>query len=646
MTYVLLHNPSDFKHRGWSFCALPRKVLEHISPNGGYLTDGTTDYPFVVEEGGICIYAELPQHRKVKLELTSKERKQEAFQWHPSLEGMKCFEVLPKFYLEGRQPSTSTLTQVDASEASAMFHLRCFWPQELVTVDAWFTAYSGIDYVDYAVQCVYGTTQNTGQPQTRSLGALYMTSTHTFTSDFARRNGHAPSIALPASMHSITVVPPQRWHRAVRYPMRGAMFPPDSSPCARTQGIQIYGLYAEWDGAWGPAGRVPVATPELESVRGAQLMEYVTDQNGSQTGRLDAERPRVQERSSGTTGEQKDFGVASDLAATAGQSWEIHDALWQCQGYELRPTANKEHGGAPMDARVHPNAQTYNQRPDLSYGSGDRLGWPGINQIQWMPSPNTTNWTTSDDQHRSDLFLHATYLLTRDPALRSVIEDHVQLDATDVVLTSGLRSSPRAIGRTSLSRAWQYWLGFELALDHLCKGLDTAYQQSTMATLPPGKTVLILAGNEQAKYGWSSADGRPIIGWQPWQETIAAIGFYAGSNVVRGCGVPWAESKAQHYLNIAETLAVVVTENAWRIRLESMQHAYAIRWNGGDQFPDSSWPAVQHGDASTGDIYVSTACSYWTAAAAHMIDATDLGKSLLARFPAPRSIAEARWRAL
>lgn len=647
MNYVLLHNPSDVTQYGWFFCAFPKDVLKSFSPGGGFLTDGTTKYPVVVEEGGIRIWASLPAQRKVKLEFdTLSERKPEEFQWHHSLEGMKCFDVLPKFYIEGQQPSTTKLEQVSASEASTVWHQRCWWEHQQVTVDAWFTAYSGVDYVDFSVQCVYGSTANTQQPQTRSLGALYMTSANNIYADFARRNGHAEQTTMEDGRRSITVVPPQRWHRAVRYPMRGALCSPDTLSPSRSQGVQVYGLWTGWDESWGPIGKVPVATPGLESMRGLQLMDYLADTNHVSTGKLDAERPRVQERNSGTTGEQKDFGVASDLAVTANNSWEIHDALWQCQGYELRPTANKEPGGAPMSASKHPNAQTYNQRPDLSYGVGDRLGWPGVNQIEWMPSPNTTQWTTSDDQHRSDLFLHATYLLTRDPALKAVIEDHVQLDGTDVILKAKLRSSPRAIGRTALTRAWQYWLGFERALDHLCSGLDTAYEQSTMASLPMGKHVLILAGNEQAKYGWNAADGRPVIGWQPWQETIAAIGFYAASHVVRGCGVPWAEEKFATYYNIAETLANVATENAWRIRQDAIYHAYAIRWNNGDQFPDASWPAVSNNDASTGDIYVSSACSYWTAASAHIIDWTEMGAKFLKRFSAPRSLAEARWRAL
>lgn len=647
MTYVLLYNPSDVTQYGWFFCALPKKLLKGLSPDGGYLTDGTTRYTFVVEDGGIRVFASLPAGRKVKLEFDpAAERKTEAFQWHHSLEGMKCFEVLPKFYIEGQQPNTTTLEQVSASEASTVWHQRCWWEHQRVTVDAWFTAYSGVDYVDFSVQCVYGSTDNTQQPQTRSLGALYMTSAHKIYADFAKRNGHAEHSSIADGRYSITVVPPQRWHRAVRYPMRGALCPPDTMLPSRSHGVQLFGLYSGWDGEWGPIGKVPVQVPGLEAIRGSQFTEYLADTNSNATGKLDASRPRVQERNSGTTGEQRDFGVASDLAATASNAWEIHDALWQCQGYELRPTANKEPGGAPMSAGKHPNAQTYNQRPDLSFGVGDRLGWPGVNQIEWMPSPNTTEWTTSDDQHRSDLFLHACYLLTRDHALKAVIEDHIQLDGTDVVLKSSLRSSPRAVGRTALTRAWQYWLGFEHALEHLCSGLDTAYAQSTMASLPPDKPVLILAGNEQAKYGWNGPNGSPVIGWQPWQETIAALGFYAASRAVAGCGVPWAEAKGVNYVGIAKTLANVVTENAWRIRQDALQHAYAIRWNSGDMFADASWPAVSGGDSSTGDIYVSTACSYWTVAAAQMIGSTELGKKLLSRFPAPRSIAEARWRAL
>jgi hypothetical protein len=643
--HILLDNPTDETQYGWFFCGLPKETLRALAPQG-YMTDGTTQYPFVVEEGGIRVYALILAQHKLKLEFDTIPRKPKPFQWHPKLEGMQCFDVLPKFYIEGVAPTRSFLTNVYTSEASTVWHSRCHWDHEKVTVDAWFTAYSDVDYVDFAVQCVYGTTEPQ-QPQTRSLGSLYMVSKHAIFADFQNRNGHGMCSLMADGRFSMTVVKPQRWHRASRYPMRGSLCPGGEPPSSRSNGVQIFGLWSGWDGNWGPIGKVPVATSGLTSIRNYQMLQYLSDTNDASTGQLDAPRPRVQERSSGTTGEQHDFGVASDLAVTAGQSWEIHDALWQCQGYELRPTANKD-GHEPMLASRHPNAQTYNQRPDLSYGSSDRLGWPGVNQIEWMPSPTTTQWTTSDDQHRSDLFLHATYLLTRDHALRAVIEDHIELDLTDVVLNARMRTSPRAVGRLAITRAWQYWLGFEKALDALHIGLDTAYITSTMAQQPATKAVLILAGNEQAKYGWIHTQNQSaIIGWQPWQETIAAIGFYTAARALQNSDVPWAKQRSNDLLNIANTLAHVVTENAWRITKDSIAHAYALRWNDGDMFPDASWPTLNpYGDSSTNDIYVSTACSYWTAAAAHIIKDSEIGAKFLARFPAPRSIAEARWRAL
>jgi hypothetical protein len=246
-------------------------------------------------------------------------------------------------------------------------------------------------------------------------------------------------------------------------------------------------------------------------------------------------------------------------------------------------------------------------------------------------------YTTQDDQHRSDNFLHATYALTRDHALASIIFDHVQLDATDIYTRTGWVPSPRAVGRLALSRANQVWLGFTEAKDALCKGLDAASRNTPYYTLPADRTVRTIGGSEQAKYGWVDKDtGQPIIGWQPWQETIACIGFWAA----------WRVLANDEYSHVARTLAQTVIRNAFRVRdTGTVEHAYAIRWNDGQPFADANWPTdTSSRDAATDEIYRSTACLPWSLAACELL--VYEARHIRAHFPHPKTIAEARWRAL
>jgi hypothetical protein len=323
------------------------------------------------------------------------------------------------------------------------------------------------------------------------------------------------------------------------------------------------------------------------------------------------QRARTQPRESGTTGEQQDFGCASDLAVTCESPWEIHDALYQCQSYALRPTHNKDRdNGAwgPMQAAAHPLAETMNQRPDLNLGAQDRLGWPAINQIGWIPSTSTTLWTTSDDQHRSDNMLYATIALTRDPGLIAIAKDHLELHRTDVYVRRPRGMSSRAIGRRALSLAHAAWCRIPGAFEELETFCKQQLRFGWLSSMEPTKEVQTLGGSEPAKYGWNDANGQMVIGWQPWQEAIACIGLEAATRV----GVQGLTAATIH-------IGLAIEKQGWHPRTN--QHAYAVRFNSGDMLPLTSWPLPRPdgGDASTGDIYVSNACDYWTAASSHIL---------------------------
>lgn len=633
---LLFQNVSTLPQAGWVFVALPSSHMP--APDAGWLTDGAHNrFPWVKAEHGVYAMVSLAPGELVKVIDAGEKREVEPFAWHPSIT-TNLGAIVPTFFLGAVQAADPNVQLVSWSAAHQVWHLRTLFPVERITIDCWATVRSGASSVDYVVHAVYGDTRNDGQAQSRAdLPALTMVTGSRSHIDFARRNGqNQPTYRADSkTWQAVLVTAGTRWHRASRFETRGAIMPLQDA--ARREGRPLCGLYMGWEGSWMATGKVPAATPDVPQLRAQQLNAYLNPSWGSYSDN----RPRTQMQTSGTTGEQPDFGAASDLAVTALQPWEIHDALWQCQSFAQRPTANREPDGSPMRASNHPHAETLGQRPDLSYGERDRLGWPGINQIAWIPSPQSCLWTTSDDQHRADNFLHATYALTRDPALKAIIEDHVELDATDVYIKRRLGTAPRAVGRLALTRANQVWLGFPAAYNNLRIGLEAAIASAPLTSLPADRAVRTLGGYEEAKYGWLDAQGRPIRGWQGWQEAIAVIGLAAAVAVSE-------EYDRSNWLSCLEQVAQTVVENCWRTDTPQLQHAYAVRWNEGNQFPLSSWPtAFSGGDGATGDIYVTGACDYWTLAAVILrADDDELAAQIRSRYRPASNVAMARWWAL
>lgn len=631
-SHAIVENLSILKQTGWVFIALPDDEVPQNE--GGYLSDGVFHYPYVTVDHGIRVNVSMPGNRRKKLEMVEGERTVEPFAWSPFISD-NLNRVVPQFLLGNEVGVMEGPIYVECSDAHSVWKFIVRWPDRLVNLVMWATVTSGSPDIEFTVQAVYGSTANNSQPQTSIMPELTMRSAFRPVSDFAIRNGQSQaSWDVEVKSWVLTLVPNGRvWHRASRFETRGAiMCSPDTT---RAEGLPMCGIYAGWDGKWMALGKVPQCTPDLQHVRAAQKKDYLNPAWGGYTQR----RPRTQPHESGTTGEQPDFGCASDLGVTTLDAWEIHDALWQCQSYVQRPTGNREPDGRPLNSTLHPYAETMNQRPDLSLGMNDRLGWPPANQIQWMPSPSTVAWTTSDDQHRADNFLHATYALTRDPALKELIEDHIELDGTDIYIKNSMSASPRSVGRLALTRANQVWLGFDSAKNNLSVGILSAVAHSPLLTLASDKTVRTLGGHEQAKYGWVDVDGRPIVGWQGWQEAIAAIGILAAGRVL----------KNDSFIDMAAAIAKSVTKNSWLLRDDRYVHAYATRWNNGDPFPASSWPAqvFQSGEASNDFIYISGACNYWTLAAACMLAPYDgEAKKLVDSFKPFDNIYKARWCAI
>lgn len=620
---ILIQNLATARQSAWVFVGLP---AGHVPQSkAGWLKSESEKFPYVTEAHGLRVFASVAAGQTVSVRDTGTPGEPEPFAFHPAISS-NLLAIAPSFFLGDEAPAPPALELVRASAAAQVWRLRAHWPAKKVTVDCWATVLSGSPVVEFVTHAVYGTTANDGQAQVATFSELSMVSGAKIHPDFYQRNGGSLASWSAGPRWTLTLVAAgTRWHRASRFETRGALLAlPDE---VREQGRPLQALYTGWQDSWMALGRIPAQTPDMVPFRTQLRAAYLNPAWGAYS----QLRLRAQMWTSGTTGDQPDFGWASDLAVVTNEPWEIHDALWQCQSFAQRPTGNREPGGAPMRAALHPKAETLNQRPDLGWGPEDRLGWPGVNQIGWIPSPTTVLYTTSDDQHRADNLLHATIALTRDPALESIVADHIQLDLTDWYLKNDAPPSPRAVGRLGLTRANQLWLGFADAQATLRDGLDAAARK-----WPVGQEPAI----EEAKYGWQMSDGSgPVYGWQPWQKAIELGGFRAAAMV----------TKDPRYLNASRSLAIACVQQGWKEVGTAYWHAYALRWT-----PDvPRWPTSLNRDNEgwTDDVYVSSAAASWTVTAAVLMagEKTEVGTKaarILAFMGAPKNASEARWRAI
>ncbi len=630
--HIVFHNPASLPTEAWTFVGLPER--DQPKQEAGWLSDGEQHWAWVRHEGGIYALARLDAGEKRKMNLLAgKERLAEPFAWHPVL-AQDVLAAAPSWLLGTEPPASTKLDILSASPAVLEVRFLAHWPTSRVTVECWATVRSGSSTIEWASLAVYGTTANDGQAQVATFPALTMTCRSRPWPDFAVRNGQATTATQKDGQWNLQLVAEgSRWHRASRFVSRGIICPvPDR---AREQGRPIGAIYAGWQGAWMALGAVPARTPDTERRIATTIAAYLNPR----TGPYDQPRPRVQVPFAGQTGEQGDFGAASDIGVTAMEPIELHDGLWQIEGYAIRPTGNREPGGEPMDAAKHPLAMTYNQRPDLNLGEGDRIGWPRTNQIAYIPGDATTRWTTVDDQHRADNALCAVYLLTRDRLARALIHDAVQLDRTDVYVLRLQAQAPRGAGRVALARAQHMVCGFPEAEMALRAGLNAQLDKTFYSSVPQDMPMRITGGTEEAKRGWLNSAGQQVYGPQGWQESIICTGLAAGHKA----------TGEQRYRIACERIATTVTEQFWLQREGRLLHCYAMAWGGGAAYTPAQWPATpgSSGESWNDLILISGACDYWTAVAARFAPMGARNRdAVLQVWGTPKTTEQARWHAV
>ena len=644
---IVVENLATVQQTGWTFVTLPAA----LQPTGaGYSRDRS--WRWVAVPYGVWLAGTLPASttRTIEIAPAPAIEASQPFVWHahidpsvlPSWQMGSAFSIEPSFWSGAGPRPAATIALVSASQAHATWHIRTRIVERDITIDCWCTMTSGSPDIETTVQATWSTIQSIGL--STDLPPLRMICSHPVVLDYADRLG------VQASRQTeVTIAPALTWSRAARIEVRGAICC-DGADLERQSDRAMRAVAKGWSapGAWMALGAAPIRWTGADATAASAKAAFL---RGKAAVGHYFQREGAQPKNSGQTGEQPDFGCANgEMAVTLWQPWWITEALWQCQSYALRPTGNKEPNGDPIRAVDHPNTKTTNQRPDDRFSDRDPLGWyqgSGTIPYSWPGS----GYRTSDDQHRADNLLHATYALTRDPALGQIIQDHIELQAMSYgdLGASGVQiGSPRGIGRPMLAVANQVWLGFAAAEPRLRATVEWCWRNAGYhrIAIDPAHTMRTLSACvEEAKYGWIDPATGPVRGGQHWQEVIAAIGLEAAHRVLR-------DEVGARAGQMAQTLAETAARHAWyRDSAGAWRHVYAFAWHTAD--PGMPWPPANLFPAQPNYwVYTDGSAGRWTAAALWLL--TDSPSPVAARARELRaalagtaaSATDARWWAI
>lgn len=621
MLEVIVENVSQHPQVGWAVAGMPKPLTDAV----GHLRSKNDDGTFAIARGQeLFIATNLQGHERRRITLVAAEDDVPPFQFHHwAVDKPEDLLLAFAVNVDGTEHRARAVVRLEsANEARVRFHFTARVHD--INIEGWLSMFSAQPWAEFEIRATYGTTATQGLH--RVYGSLRMYSGEPMHVDWGVRKGLEPCFELKDGTWETEIAKPGQWMRARTVEVFGAMlFEPDIDAAyeehvARRDwgpeetasdsfvtphladeraGGPICAMLAahHWADHWSPTGAMPKAGPWADTEQRRRLFSLWARL------RLPADeyetRPYAQPPNSGQTGEQPDFGCSRGEAVIAMEEpWAIYDLRYSVQAWLLRPYANREPNGAPVQAKDHPEAALYNLRPDERFGS-DMLGWP--KPVGWI-----SGYTTSDSQHRSDNLLWAMWRLTRSPSLERTIRDIIELEKMALKQPSPPRGSgvgaPRGWGRPLLSWAHGLQCGFE-EFEPLIVSMVSRMAWAADYTARPYPTAQQVLSSREGKYGWNNADGTPIRGVTWWQEAIAVIGLYAAWRVT---GMPSARE-------MALVVAKSICRHAFFEREPgTFDHCYVTRWLDGaaltrEQYLDPLF-AVREG-----------AASYWTAAALRVL---------------------------
>ncbi|MDA0375195.1 MAG: hypothetical protein O2865_15535 [Planctomycetota bacterium] len=395
-------------------------------------------------------------------------------------------------------------------------------------------------------------------------------------------------------------------------------------------------------GAFGAFGHVPPPPPwlrEPQALRAAmarkhaEYVQFSREQPGNPF-----RSPRYGLAASAhQAGEQADFGVvALEPVAYTGLPSFLFEVEWSVLQDGCRPVHNFEADARPLRVADHPNWVAHNGRTHYHRPtSPDRLGKTDPEQ-----DFDAHRWFGKDNQHWSNNYLCAYYLLTGDPQIRLEIENEVQLYLGGRTLRPGIATSnpgaARAVGRSMLAATWLYLCTGDADLLERMKG--RMYQVNAPTWLERDTPA-----DRVRPFDIKKPDPRYIPGnedpvWVPWEEALAVVGLAAYRELTR--------DDSEVIDSLVDGLALNLLRHGWRVREDGRPEVgYAMRLQP-DHRPLTEdeknspsfvkWPSSSFGVWAMGSLHVGRAAAVRAADEFMVAWADDLLRRLEAGRSPPR----------
>jgi hypothetical protein len=650
---IRVRNSKTVARSGWIFVGVAREILAQLATaiggNAGWMTDGDKNFPCHIVDEGVRVWVSIPAGIRLELAFLAQIRTPQPFAFHPIV-AENWLAIAPRLFVDGSPSDPGRLIVTEFSESSLRARIEYVWPTRKLSAFAFVDLSSTFAPIDVAIQFVYGTTANDRQFPIVAPGRVTVRSRARIVRLLGVDFGFGAPVRLPSGEWEAVVLPAGvPVLRAGRVPARLIIDPLDQELDEPLR----FGVWSEWQNRFVGSGVVQKWTVDT----GADLLNL--QRTRVRVNSLHALRPLGQQPNAGQTGEQEDFGYGSWLPHLYQQGCDSENfsaLLIQAQSFELRPTGNREPDGSVMRADAHPNAETYNQRVDLSLGRGDRLGWPSDGEDPRSPfaMPYLPNgawpWSTLDDQHTATNLAFAVFALTRDAAIESVLRDMHELDRTDTYVRTPRWITPRAMARTTLHRLnrWRFLPDLRAQTKTIVEQtLDRWIAESPIGREGSNATAMkSWASNNVAKYGWNwIGTTSPIVGGATFEEGLQDVACYLAGRILG----------RSDWLNVARRGARWL---AWAFREDPsgrLLHAYAFRWQNGANVQPEQWPTAAQlrpdGEGNTNEVYVSGAADYWNLGAMLLLTVAERAELLPSGFAArllaaPQNEQEASWWAL
>ena len=512
---------------------------------------------------------------------------------------VKLIVVLPNAQLQVIEPS---LFQVEAdTEIRKSYHLRGRIPQTDLICDLWYSEFSGQDHMPFELRLTSSNAASRSFTQYIESAHLWVEGAAAHVRASKRRGARYGPVSEDGPNVVHLLGPTTFWDGQGQEWIGDFMFhhpdgvpdPVRSSTIMATIQQPLFGVSLDWasSGGFGPFGHVPDAPAWItDGGRSAAISRRQAFDSWIRTwGDPWEDWPLGMSKFPGMTGLQPDFGAARLVHIFAsGMPDGIEEGRLNASEEAARPVHHREADGTMVRVRNHPNWVAWDGRTHWHSGvSPDRLGKPSPE-----PSMQTQGWKGRDTQHWSSLTLASAYLLTASPSLRYELDNEAELYMAVHTLPSmkpghstNIETAPRAVGRTSLSMAWNYML---TGNDDLRSWMGERLRQS----IYPNTLGLGVNGPVQPLL-LTGPDPRQLMrdNWKPWEEAQAAMGLEA---VYRTMEFTEAHS-------LAYMIAKTTMEYGWKTDPNDTIVGTAIGWksNGAllsaTELNDPSWVLWSYG---------------------------------------------------